>query len=211
MTSKKNNPFYQSVFTRKEPMEQSGQPVESGEPHIEEALQHEAEAIESDINLTKPVVGQSHQKLLDEVEMLRKELTLSEDKVLRALAEIENVRRRSAQDIEKAYKFALEDFAKSLLPVMDGLDKAFENYDPQKNDAVLEGVALTLQLFTKTLLKFGVITVSALHQPFDPTRHEAVSMQPSADFPPNTVLVVLQKGYELNGRLIRPALVIVSA
>lgn len=211
MTNQKNNPFFQSAFSPHEPMEQPGRPVTSGEPHMEEILQEEAEELERDIETTKPTPLQPHQKLLDEIEMLRVELKRGEDKVLRALAEIDNVRKRATQDIEKAHKFALEDFSKALLPIIDGLEKALENQKAREGDAVLQGVALTLQLFTTTLVKFGVKAVDALHQPFDPSRHEAVSLQPTAEFPTNTVIMVLQKGYELHGRLIRPALVIVAA
>lgn len=132
---------------------------------------------------------------------------------LRLQAEIENLRKRSQRDLEHAHKFALEKFAAELLPVKDSLEMgiaaaaASENIDPQK---LQEGSELTLKMLATTLEKFGVSEVDPQGQRFDPQFHEAMSMQLRADVEPNTVVTVVQKGYLLNERLIRPAMVIVS-
>ncbi|WP_371186398.1 nucleotide exchange factor GrpE [Thalassotalea maritima] len=134
------------------------------------------------------------------------------DSVVRAKAEVENIRRRSAQDVEKARKFALEKFAGEMLTVVDNLERGLATIDAedeaQKN--TYEGVNLTLQGLLSGLDKFGVKAVDPQDQPFNPEFHQAMSMQEVEGVAANTVIAVMQKGYELNGRLIRPAMVMVS-
>ncbi len=134
------------------------------------------------------------------------------DQLLRAHAEMQNIRRRSEQEVEKARKFALERFAKELLPVVDSLEKAIEASKGEAADSATlsEGVDMTLSLFMQVLNRSNVEEVNPLNETFNPEYHEAMSMVPNADLPPNTVMAVLQKGYVLNGRLIRPAMVMVS-
>ncbi len=134
------------------------------------------------------------------------------ERAIRAVAEMENLRRRAAQDVEKAHKFALEKFATELLPVLDNLERAIELAD-KENDTLkpmIEGVELTLKSMQSGVAKFGLVALDPTNQPFDPNAHQAMSMVPSADVAPNTVIAVMQKGYELNGRVIRPAMVMVS-
>ena len=134
------------------------------------------------------------------------------ERAMRAVAEMENLRRRAAQDVEKAHKFALEKFAAELLPVLDNLERAIELAD-KENDTLkpmIEGVELTLKSMQSGVAKFGLVALDPTNQPFDPNAHQAMSMVPSADVAPNTVIAVMQKGYELNGRVIRPAMVMVS-
>lgn len=134
------------------------------------------------------------------------------ERAIRAVAEMENLRRRAAQDVEKAHKFALEKFAGELLPVLDNLERAIELAD-KENDALkpmIEGVELTLKSMQSSVAKFGLVALDPTNQAFDPNAHQAMSMVPSADVAPNTVIAVMQKGYELNGRVIRPAMVMVS-
>lgn len=134
------------------------------------------------------------------------------DSVVRAAAEVDNIRRRAAQDVEKAHKFALEKFANELLPVIDNMDRAIEFAD-KENEAikpVIEGVELTVKSFTDALAKFNVEVINPQGEKFNAEFHQAMSMQPSADVEPNTVIAVMQKGYTLNGRLLRPAMVMVS-
>ncbi|MCR6551985.1 nucleotide exchange factor GrpE [Aeromonas sp. CPF2-S1] len=134
------------------------------------------------------------------------------ERALRTAAEMENLRRRTAQDVEKAHKFALEKFANELLPVLDNLERAIELAD-KENEALkpmIEGVELTLKSMQSGVAKFGLVALDPINQPFDPNAHQAMSMVPSADVAPNTVIAVMQKGYELNGRVIRPAMVMVS-
>jgi molecular chaperone GrpE len=134
------------------------------------------------------------------------------DSVVRAKAEVDNIRRRSAQDVDKARKFALEKFAAEMLVSVDNLERALENIDKEdeSNTAIIEGVELTLQGLIASLEKFGVKGVDPQNEPFNPELHQAMSMQEVAGVAPNTVIAVMQKGYELNGRLIRPAMVMVS-
>ena len=134
------------------------------------------------------------------------------DSVIRAKAEVDNVRRRSAQDVEKARKFALEKFAAELLPVVDNLERAVSNVDKEDENqkSLAEGIELTLQSMLSALDKFGVKVVDPKDQPFNPEFHQAMSMQEVEGIAPNTVIAVMQKGYELNGRLVRPAMVMVS-
>jgi len=131
---------------------------------------------------------------------------------LRAQAEIENVRRRVEQDVEKAHKFALEKFANELLPVIDSLERALEVADKENPElsAMVEGIDLTLQSLLSAVRKFGVEVVGEVNVPFNPEIHQAMSMMESDEVAPNHVLMVMQRGYTLNGRLLRPAMVAVS-
>jgi molecular chaperone GrpE len=134
------------------------------------------------------------------------------DSVVRAKAEVDNIRRRSAQDVDKARKFALEKFAAEMLVSVDNLERALQNIDKEdeNNTGIIEGLELTLQGLIASLEKFGVKGVDPQDQPFNPELHQAMSMQEVPGVAPNTVIAVMQKGYELNGRLIRPAMVMVS-
>ncbi len=137
------------------------------------------------------------------------------DRYLRAAAELDNVRKRAARDVEGARKYALENFSRDLLAVCDslqmGIDAAGKSDDTADADALLEGSVATLKLLNQTLERFGVEMLDPAGEPFDPEFHEAMTMQPSADAEPGSVLAVIQKGYTLNGRLLRPARVVVAA
>ena len=135
------------------------------------------------------------------------------DMVLRAQAEVQNMRRRCEQDVEKAHKFALEKFGTELLPVMDNLERALQavtNADDESVKALYEGVELTLKGFAETLIKNNIEQLDPQGEPFDPQQHEAMSIVENDNVEPNTVLTVVQKGYLLNGRVIRPAMVMVA-
>lgn len=135
------------------------------------------------------------------------------DSVIRAKAEVDNVRRRAAQDVEKAHKFALEKFAAEMITVVDNLERGLATIDAndESQKATYEGMDLTLQGLLSGLEKFGVKGIDPQDQPFNPELHQAMSMQEVEGVAPNTVIAVMQKGYELNGRLIRPAMVMVSS
>lgn len=133
------------------------------------------------------------------------------DRYLRAAAELDNVRKRSARDVENARKFALERFARELLAVRDTLEMGLAAADGASIESLIEGKEATLKLLTTTLQQFGIEEVDPEGEPFDPELHEAISMQPSQDVEPGSVVNVVQKGYTLNGRLLRPAMVIVAA
>ncbi|MEZ9200002.1 nucleotide exchange factor GrpE [Shewanella sp. 10N.286.54.B9] len=134
------------------------------------------------------------------------------DSVIRAAAEVDNIRRRAAIDVEKARKFALEKFANELLPVLDNMERALQGTDAEAEatKAIYEGVELTAKSFVSAVEKFGLTQVDPQGETFNPELHQAIGMQPSADFPANTVMMVMQKGYTLNERLLRPAMVMVS-
>ncbi|GKX60340.1 nucleotide exchange factor GrpE [Leminorella grimontii] len=153
---------------------------------------------------------------LERIENLEAQLALAQqqekESALRARAEVENARRRAEQDVEKAHKFALEKFAAELLPVIDNLERALSSTDRENPDMATftEGVELTLKSLLGAVRKFGIEPVEEVNVPFNPELHQAMTMLESADHAPNHVMMVMQKGYTLNGRLIRPAMVAVS-
>lgn len=151
-------------------------------------------------------------KLEEELAKSQSQLADQHELMLRIKAEAENARRRASLDVEKAHKFALEKFAGDLLPVVDNLERALSFIDREDEafKGVIEGIELTMKGFLDTVAKYGVVQIDPAGQPFNPDQHQAMSIQPSADVPPNTVTFVMQKGYELNGRLLRPAMVGVS-
>ncbi|MEM8547379.1 MAG: nucleotide exchange factor GrpE [Pseudomonadota bacterium] len=132
------------------------------------------------------------------------------DKYLRAVAELDNVRKRASRDVENARKFGIERFAGELLAVIDSLEAAGAN--PEADAKTLqEGSAATLRLLLGTLAKFGVEPIDPAGEPFDPQQHEAMTMVPAPGAEPGSIIDVIQKGYALNGRLVRPARVVVAA
>lgn len=132
------------------------------------------------------------------------------DRALRALAELDNVRRRAARDVENAQRFALEKFVAALVPVTDSLEQALTSVRAGGDAALGEGVELALRLLVGALEKFGVNQLDPVGAPFDPQYHEAMSMLENANMEPGSVMAVMQKGYVLNGRLVRPARVLVA-
>jgi molecular chaperone GrpE len=154
---------------------------------------------------------------LVELERLRRSLADAEERArshweqyLRALAELDNVRKRAARDVEAANRYGLEKFAAELLPVKDTLELAVHNASRADAAALREGQEATLQLLNRALERLGVTPINPQGQPFDPARHEAMMAQESKEAPADSVLQVVQPGYELNGRLLRPARVIVA-
>ena len=133
------------------------------------------------------------------------------DKLLRSQAEMENLKRRTTKDLENAHKFALDGFVKALLEVSDSLTMGLKSAKDEKAtiETTTEGLELTMKVFNSTLEKFGVESINPVDEKFDPELHEAVTMVPMPDKKSNTVLEVIQTGCTLNGRLVRPALVIV--
>lgn len=133
------------------------------------------------------------------------------DKLLRSQAEMENLKRRTTKDLENAHKFALDGFVKALLEVSDSLTMGLKSAQDEKAtiETTTEGLELTMKVFNSTLEKFGVESINPVDEKFDPELHEAVTMVPMPDKKSNTVLEVIQTGFTLNGRLVRPALVIV--
>ena len=137
------------------------------------------------------------------------------DAALRAEAEMQNVRRRAEREVEHAVKYGVEKILQNLLPVMDSLEKAIESAeqagaDTEATQAIIEGMGLCQRLFLDVLTKEGVAVVDPHGEPFNPNLHQAISMVENAEVEPNSVVAVVQKGYQLNSRLVRPAMVMVA-
>lgn len=189
--------------------------------HIESeaTVEAQAEHVEQIDTPEQQDLGETDMQAEDKIQQLEAELEAAQakvkeqqDSVVRAAAEVDNIRRRAAQDVEKARKFALEKFANELLPVIDNLERAIQ-FSDKENEAlkpVLEGIELTQKSFVDAVAKFGIEVVDPDGQKFNAEFHQAMAMQPSADVEPNTVIAVMQKGFTLNGRLLRPAMVMVS-
>ena len=168
----------------------------------------QSEVVESEESLEKS----EEEIAVDPLSELEVQLEEMRDQVLRHQAEVQNVKRRAEQDVEKARKYALERFCNELLPVVDSLEMAILSEPPDQEDSesILKGVKLTLKMFVDTLAKFNLEQMNPEGEPFDPKLHQAVSMVENDEVEPNTVLSVMQRGYILSGRLIRPAMVVVS-
>lgn len=134
------------------------------------------------------------------------------DQLMRTRAEMDNLRKRQERELENAHKYALERFVGELLPVMDSMELGLNAaLDESANvEKLREGTELTLKLLSGVMEKFDVVQINPEGEPFNPELHQAMTMQPRDDVPPNTVVAVVQKGYTLNGRLVRPAMVMVS-
>lgn len=174
----------------------------------EEKVEKTAEQVEGDA--LEEAIARVQELEAELVEANKKE----QDLLLRTRAEIDNIRRRTEQDIEKAHKFALEKFAKEILTVIDNLERALSTQTTSEDEsikAMFEGVDLTLKHLLATVAKFGIEAVGVEGETFNPELHQAISMQPAEGFSANQITTVLQKGYLLNGRVIRPAMVMVAA
>ncbi len=174
--------------------------------HVTLESRGEAEDASSEAEASQTIDSSS------ELEALKEELALAKEQALRAAAEVQNVRRRAEQDVEKAHKFGLEKLVGDMLPVADNLERAVAAASAEGADvaAVVEGVELTLKTLIDGLMRHKVEAVDPAGEPFNPELHQAMSMVPNPDVEPNTVLEVFQKGYTLHGRLVRPAMVVVS-
>ena len=149
--------------------------------------------------------------LQGQLEKLQEQSKVSLDKVVRAQAEMENLRKRAARDVENAHKYALEKFINELLPIMDSLELGLSASVKAKNlDDLCKGMELTLEMFNTVMEKFGITMIEPKGEKFDPELHDAVSMQETDDSNSGIIIEVMQKGYTLNGRLIRPAMVVVA-
>lgn len=142
----------------------------------------------------------------------QQEVANLQDQALRVAAEAQNVKRRAEQEVDKARKFALEKFTGEMLPVVDSLERAIEacQSDEEAVKGLKEGVEMTLNMFVQGLGKFNVEQINPEGEAFDPALHQAMSMVDGGELAPNTVVAVMQKGYSLNGRLVRPAMVMVA-
>lgn len=204
------------VFTEKKMSEQE-QKIET--PEVEK----QEDAVVEEIQQTEPSqeldpLEEAIARVQELEEQLKTQIeeaaNKEQDILLRSRAEIENLRRRTEQDVEKAHKFALEKFSKDILNTIDNLERALAtpaNKEDESVKALFDGVELTLKELVSTVGRFGVEAVGVVGEAFNPDLHQAISMQPAEGFESNQISVVLQKGYTLNGRVIRPAMVMVAA
>ena len=190
-------PEHQEPVPEEAPLEAEAQEPEGTEPSSETA----EDELPADIESLTAALKEARSKAEENWEL-----------ILRAKADLDNQVRRHQAELEKAHKFALEGFVKELLQVWDSLELGINAARDESADveSLREGGELTLKLLADVLNKFGVEQVDPQGEPFDPEQHQAMSMQPREDVPPNTVVAVVQKGYLLNGRLMRPAMVMVS-
>ena len=187
---------------KQEKNEELEQDLQSQEVDVEEQKQTE-DPLEEAIARVQELEAQLAETAIKEQDLL-----------LRTRAEIDNIRRRTEQDVEKAHKFALEKFAKDILNTIDNLERALAtpaNMEDETVKALFDGVELTLKELLATVARFGVEPVGVVGEAFNPDLHQAISMQPMEGFETNQITTVLQKGYLLNGRVIRPAMVMVAA
>ena len=202
MSSKEQNVHEEQVSKEKEGMEsvmnESQEQVKSEDAQAE--FDAQAELVQA----------------LARVDELEKQLQQSQkterEAMIRAQAEIENIRRRTQQDVEKAHKFALEKFSNELLPVLDNLERALSaaDHENEQMKPMIEGLELTLKSFLDAVRKFGIEVVEEKNVAFNPEVHQAMTLIDSPEHEANHVVDVMQKGYTLNGRLLRPAMVVVS-
>ncbi|ARX10541.1 TPA: nucleotide exchange factor GrpE [Proteus mirabilis] len=202
MSSKEQNVHEEQVSKEKEGMEsvmnESQEQVKSEDAQAE--FDAQAELVQA----------------LARVDELEKQLQQSQkterEAMIRAQAEIENIRRRTQQDVEKAHKFALEKFSNELLPVLDNLERALSaaDHENEQMQPMIEGLELTLKSFLDAVRKFGIEVVEEKNVAFNPEVHQAMTLIDSPEHEANHVVDVMQKGYTLNGRLLRPAMVVVS-
>jgi molecular chaperone GrpE len=186
----------------------------SENPEIEQTMENEGAESSEGKNTTDTEAGTpDHAELTLMLEDARAKADEHWDQLLRANAELENARRRARQDVENAHKFALEKFALELLPVKDSLEMGLLASSEDSTEAAArlrEGTELTLKMLASAMEKFGIVAIDPMGEAFNPETQQAMSMQESDEHAPNTVMMVMQKGYQLNDRLIRPAMVVVS-
>lgn len=189
-------------------------PTDGPDPEQEHAEENGVEAVVQGLEEAgegRDEVSEEGTDLLQENERLKMEVRESVDKALRATAELENIRKRTSRDIENAHKYALERFVNELLPVIDSMELGINaSQSAEDIESLREGMDLTLKKLFDCLEKFGVKAIDPTGEKFDPDWHEAVSMQELEGSDSGQVVTVMQKGYELNGRLVRPAMVVVA-
>ncbi|MFQ3171657.1 MAG: molecular chaperone GrpE [Oleispira sp.] len=187
--------------------QQNDENLETTPVDVEEQIETASEQAAEDVSVEETLQA----SLVAELAVAKEEVTELKDQMLRVQADAQNIRRRAEADVEKAHKFGQEKFSRELLSVLDNLERALAaSPEDEATKALRDGVEMTLQGFTSTLTKFNVEGIDPQGETFNPEYHQAMAMQENADFPPNTVMAVMQKGYSLHGRLLRPAMVMVS-
>ena len=187
---------------------EADQEVQEADTEQEQADSTTIESVDDD---TGEESGPTIESLTDEIEVQKQIVEESLEKAIRAQADMDNLRKRTVRDIENAHKYALERFVNELLPVLDSMEMGISASDGTENiDDLREGMELTLKILLTAMEKFDVKVIDPQGEKFNPEQHEAISMQEFDGAESGTVANVVQKGYELNGRLVRPAMVIVA-
>jgi molecular chaperone GrpE len=191
----------------------SSQNQDNQETVDQELEQDQQEVQQDEVKLDEEAKLESPEKNADSLEAqledAQKKASENWEQFLRAKAEMDNLRRRNTKDVENAHKYGIEKFVNELLPVLDAMAMGLATEDASA-ESLREGMELTMSMMAKMLEKLGIEEVDPLNEKFDAEKHQAMTMQPNADVEPNTVIAVMQKGYVLNNRLIRPAMVMVS-
>lgn len=178
----------------------------------EHSVEHEPMVEDSDLENDSPnaLSHASYAELEEKLTLAEKQAHDNWEKSVRAMAEVDNIRRRAERDVESAYKYSSEKIIGNLLPVVDSLEQAIQLSDSKADASMREGLELTMKLLLDALEKQGVQQLNPMGESFNPQEHEAMSMQELAGATSNTIIMVFQKGYKLNERVIRPARVIVA-
>ena len=173
------------------------------EPVVEE-IDHEAE-----MQAEEEALVQAEDDLIEQLNNAKSKAEENWDLLLRTKAEMENLRRRTQKDLENAHKFGIEKFVTELIPVMDSMELGLAA-EEASSESLREGMTLTINMVSQMFEKFNIKMIDPMNEKFDPELHQAMAAQPTDDVEPNTVIAVMQKGYVLNDRLVRPAMVMVS-
>ncbi|MFW6094143.1 MAG: nucleotide exchange factor GrpE [Pseudomonadota bacterium] len=185
--------------------------AEENNPRSNDPAGEQGDAAGAEQSAARETAEGSEENLAARLDEALEQVEAFRDQALRAQADAENARRRAARDVENAHKFALEKFTADLLPVIDSMEKAVEAASEASGaESIAEGVELSLKLFLSVLEKHGIERIDPAGEPFDPQVHEAMTMMPSSEAEPNSVVEVMQAGYLLNGRVVRAAKVVVA-
>jgi molecular chaperone GrpE len=189
------------------------EPIEDANADSDHRMDDSVDAADAETSAEQDgPVDEAAESETDDSASLETQVEELKETVLRAQADLQNVRRRAERDVESAHKYAIEKFTKDLLAVLDSMDRALELAETTEgfDVAMLEGTQMTHKLLLDTVAKHGVEPIDPAGEPFDPQAHQAMSMVESAEHPPSTVMTVMQKGYTLEGRVLRPAMVVVT-
>lgn len=211
------------IFLSNKRLKMTGQENKRTQDDVHEAVEQDSETTEDLLNTVCETLEiesepESIQESISDIEALqvqlekeKKDSQMNKDLALRAQAEMDNLRKRTARDVENAHKYALERFVNELLPILDSLELGMSAAESIENiDELREGMDLTIKMFDTAMNKFNVKAIDPQNEKFNPEQHEAVSMQEINGTESGIVVKVMQKGYELNGRIVRPAMVIVA-
>ena len=176
---------------------------------VDEEIKPEVHDAEAEMFEEEEALVQAEEQLVEQINLAQQKADENWELLLRTKAEMENLRRRTQKDLESAHKFGTEKLVSELLPIMDSIELGLSIEDTNV-ESIREGMGLTMNMVSQLFEKFNIEAINPDKEKFDPELHQAMSMQPTDEFEPNTVITVMQKGYRLNGRLVRPAMVMVS-